>query len=176
MAKERGESVNTIAGRALLRLVEWDPIARRIGLVVVSAVTLEKLMDSLTLEQARALGESTAGDVLKPMILSHHGKATMATALESIELISRYLGRFDFDSALEGSKRVVTIRHSKGAKWSAFYAGATMTLFSSLDLFAKMSETEEHYASAMEAVFEDFLGKRHVETISDNVSVVEFKK
>lgn len=57
MAQERGESVNAIAGRALRKLVEWDRIAESVGLVVASSVTLGRLMDSQTREEARALGE-----------------------------------------------------------------------------------------------------------------------
>jgi len=143
MAMDGGESVNAVAGRALRRLVEWDRLAEKAGLVLVSPLTLGRLMDSQTLEQARALGEVTATDVWKPIILSHYGEVTISSVLESIELISRYMGRFDFHYATEESRRVVTIRHSKGAKWSAFYAGAGKTLFSSLGLNTEASETEE---------------------------------
>ena len=143
MAKELGESVNVIAGRALRRLVEWDRIAERTGMVMISPVTLGKLMDSQTVEQARTLGESTANEVWKSMILSYYGKANISSVLESIELMSRYLGRFDFHYATEGPKRVVTVRHSRGTKWSAFYAGAAATLLSSLGLQTKIGETEE---------------------------------
>ena len=143
LAKEKGESVNVVAGRALRRLVEFDRLAEKVGLVMVSPVTLGKLMDSQTLEQARVLGESTAINVWKPMVLSNYGSASISSVLESIELISRYMGRFDFHYATEESKRVVTVRHSRGARWSAFYAGAAVTLFTSLGIETEVSETDE---------------------------------
>ena len=125
------------------RLVEFDRLAEKVGLVMVSPVTLGKLMDSQTLEQAMVLGESTAINVWKPMVLSNYGSASISSVLESIELISRYMGRFDFHYATEESKRVVTVRHSRGAKWSAFYAGAAVTLFTSLGIETEVSETDE---------------------------------
>jgi hypothetical protein len=144
MAEERGESVNVIAGRALRKLVEWDRLAERAGLVVVSPVLLGKLMDTQTVEQARALGESVGNEVWKSTIMSHFGEVTLTSVLESIELIARNMARFDFHYATEGSKRVVTIRHAGGIKWSAFYLGAATPLFSeALGLAFKPTITEE---------------------------------
>jgi len=130
MSKERGESVNAIAGRALRKLVEWDRLAENAGLVVISSTTMNRLMDSQTLEQARALGEFVGNEVWKPVIISKFGEVTLESVLKSIELIARYMGRFDFVYSTEGSKRVVTIRHSGGIKWSEFYLGVATPLFS----------------------------------------------
>jgi hypothetical protein len=129
MARERGESVNTIAAAALRKLVEWDRLAGNAGLVVVSPITLGRLMDSQTLDQARALGEFVGGEVWKPVIVSRFGEVTLDSVLKSIELIGRYMGRFNFIYSTEGTRRVVTIRHSGGVKWSAFYLGAANSLF-----------------------------------------------
>jgi len=130
LAEERGESVNAIAGRALRKLVEWDRLAENAGLVVFSSTTVGRLMDSQTPEQARALGEFVGNEVWKPVIISRYGEITLDSVLKSIELISRYMARFDFVYSTEGSKRVVTIRHSGGIKWSEFYLGAATPLFS----------------------------------------------
>jgi hypothetical protein len=143
MAKEGGESVNTVVGRALRKLVEWDRLADRAGLVMISPVTLERLMEPQTVEQARELGKAIAIDAWKPMILTYYGEITITSVLESIELIARYMSRFDFHYASEGSKRVITIRHSMGVKWSAFYIGAASVLLSGLGIDFKVSMTEE---------------------------------
>lgn len=144
MAREKGESVNAIAGRALRKLVEWDRLAENAGLVVVSPVTLGRLMDLQTQEQARALGEFVGNEVWKPIIISRYGTVTLDSVLKSIELISRYMGRFDFVYSAEGSKRVITIRHSSGIKWSAFYLGAAAPLFNqALGLETNTAMSEE---------------------------------
>ncbi|HUH82245.1 MAG TPA: hypothetical protein VLX33_00025 [Nitrososphaerales archaeon] len=129
MAEEKGESVNAVVGRALRRLVEWDRLAERAGLVAISPLTLGRLMDTLTQEQARELGEQIGAEVWKPIIISRFGSITLDSVLKSIELISRYMGRFDFIYSTEGTKRVVTIRHSAGVRWSEFYSGAAVPLF-----------------------------------------------
>jgi len=144
MAAEKGESVNTVAGRALRKLVEWDRLAENAGLVVVSPVTLGRLMETQSPEQARALGEFIGNEVWKPIIISRFGVVTLDSVLKSIELISHYMGRFDFAYSAEGSKRVVTIRHSAGIKWSEFYLGAATPLFSqTLGLNVASAMTEE---------------------------------
>ena len=144
MARERGESVNAIAAGALRKLVEWDRLAANAGLVVVSPVTLGRLMDSQTVEQARALGEFVGKEVWKPIIVSRYGEVTLDSVLKSIELIGRYMGRFNFIYSTDGTKRVVTIRHSGGIKWSAFYQGAAIPLFSgTLGIDIKQTMTEE---------------------------------
>ena len=144
MAEESGESVNAIAGKALRKLVEWDRLAEKAGLVVVSPITLGRLMDSQTLEQAKELGEAVAVDVWKAVIMSNFGEVTLASVLNSIELISRYMGRFEFHYATEGSKRVITVRHAGGLKWSAFYSGAANHLFKeALGVECKTTMTEE---------------------------------
>ena len=84
MADESGESVNVIAGRALRRLVEWDGLAERAALVVISPITLGRLMDKQTLEEARSLGESVDSDVLMPFMTSISGEVTLTSALEVI--------------------------------------------------------------------------------------------
>jgi hypothetical protein len=130
LAEEKGESVNAIAERALRKLVEWDRLAESAGLVVISPVTLGRLMEPQTPVQARELGEFVGNEVWKPIIISRFGTITLETVLKTIELISRYMGRFDFIYSTEGTKRVVTVRHSGGIKWSEFYAGAATNLFS----------------------------------------------
>jgi len=144
MAQERGESVNAIAGRALRKLVEWDRLAGNAGLVLISPVTLSRLMGSQTLEQAGALGEFVGNEVWKPVIISRFGEVTLESVLKSIELIGRYMGRFNFVYSTEGTKRVITIRHSDGLNWSKFYLGAATSLFSgALGLPFKSTITEE---------------------------------
>jgi len=147
MAEERGESVNAIAGRALRKLVEWDRLSESAGLVVISSTTMNRLMDSQTLEQARALGEFVGNEVWKPIIISRFGKITLESVLKSIELIARYMGRFDFIYSTEGPKRVITIRHSGGIKWSEFYLGVATPLFSQVLGLAFHSMTTEELIS-----------------------------
>lgn len=143
MAEESGESVNSIVGRGLRRQVEWDHLAERAGLVVVSSVTLGKLMDSQSMDEARALGESAGTEVFLPFVVSTYGEVTLASALEAIGLISRYMGRFESHYTTEGQRSVLTIRHARGSKWSAFYLGIAKTVFETLGLPFTTKVTEE---------------------------------
>jgi hypothetical protein len=144
LSEESGESVNAMAGRALRKLVEWDRLAETAGLVVISPLTLAKLMNAQTLEDARALGRTIGSEVWKPIIISNFGEVNLTSTLETVRLISRYMGRFDFHYVTEGSKSVVTIRHSGGIRWSAFYLAAADSIFGEiLGLDCRSSMTEE---------------------------------
>jgi predicted transcriptional regulator len=144
MAEDAGVSVNSLAESALRKLVEWDRLAETAGLVMISPITLGRLMDTQTVEQARALGRSIATDVWRPIIISIFGEVTIDSTLETIRRISRYMGRFSFHYAIEGSKNVITIRHSGGTRWSAFYLGAADSMFGeTLGLDVKSTMTEE---------------------------------
>jgi predicted transcriptional regulator len=144
MSEEAGESVNSIAERALRKLVEWDRLAESAGMVVVSRTTLGRLMDTQTIEQARTLGMYIGSEVWKPIIISNFGEVNVTSALETTRLIARYMSRFEINYATEESKNVVTIRHTGGIKWSAFYQGAADSLFGKiLGLDTKSSMTEE---------------------------------
>jgi predicted transcriptional regulator len=144
MAEEAGESVNFIAEKALRKLVEWDRLAESAGLVVISPITLGRLMDSQTVEEARALGRSIGRDVWRPIIISIFGEVSLTSTLEALRRIARYMGRFEFHYATEEPKNVITIRHHGGIKWSAFYLGAADSMFGeALGLETKSSMTEE---------------------------------
>jgi len=151
MADEAGESVNVIAGRALRKLVEWDRLAERAGLVVISPITLGRLMDTKTLEEAKDLGSSIDREVFMPFMMSISGEVTVTSALEVITLMSRYMDRFQFHYMAGESKSVITIRHPGGIKWSAFYLGAVESLFGkTLGLNTRSRMTEELVALEFE--------------------------
>jgi predicted transcriptional regulator len=144
IADESGESVNSIAERALRKLVEWDRLAETAGLVVISPITLGRLMDTQTVEEARALGKSIGREVWTPIVISIFGEVSLTSTLEAIRRISRYMGRFEFHYATEESRNVITLRHPGGIKWSAFYLGAADSIFGeALGFEVKSSMTEE---------------------------------
>ena len=132
MAEEEGESVNVLASRALRRLVEWDRVADKFGMTVVSAQVLAKLMEPYTEEQATELGSWIAKELWEPYIVYNYPSPDVASLLETLRLIARYGSRFKIDSSVEAGRHVVIIRHTLGTKWSAFYEGLLKSAFRDL--------------------------------------------
>ena len=113
-------------------------------MVDISPVTLGRLMDSQTLDEAKDLGSWMEREVLKPFMMSISGEVTVSSALGVIKLISRYMARFQFEYVTGEAKHVITIRHSGGIRWSAFYLGALESLFGkTLGLNTKSTMTLE---------------------------------
>jgi len=132
MAREEGESVNALASRSLRKLVEWDVLADKLGMVQMNAGTLVRLIEPLTEEEVRDLGSWVGKEVWEPFITYRYLTATPDTALQSLQLLSRYASRFRVDYSVKAGRVVVIIRHSMGIKWSAFYEGAARAVFEDL--------------------------------------------
>jgi predicted transcriptional regulator len=124
LAEEEGESVNVLANKALRRLVEWDVRAEKMGLVSIERDALIRMMEPFTLEQAKELGRLSGRETWVPMMLYLYGNVSVDSVLKSRDVIDRYMLRFSSEYTFRDGKYHVTLRHSMGVKWSAFYAGA----------------------------------------------------
>ena len=131
-SEEEGESVNVIANRILRRFVEWDRPAGKMGLMEISREELVKLIDAQSTDQARSLGAWVGIDILEPFVRYLHPTVNLGTFIDSLELLARYSNRFEFDHTVEEKKHMLVIRHSMGAKWSAFYEGAASSMLRDL--------------------------------------------
>ena len=129
---EEGESVNVIANRTLRKFVEWDRPAEKIGMVQVSRQVLVKLMDAQNLDEAKSLGAWVGIEVMEPFVQYLHTSLSLETLLSSLELLSRYSGRFTFDHQVTGAEHMIFIRHHMGIKWSSFYDGAVTSVLKDL--------------------------------------------
>ncbi len=128
LADEKGETVNAVASRALRRLVEWDALAEKLGMVMITPEVLVKLMETHTVRQARNLGEWVAKELWGPYVRYHYMTLDLDSVRSSLELHARYAARFEFDTSTDGGKAYWLFRHSMGLKWSAFYEGVAIEL------------------------------------------------
>lgn len=151
IAREERESLNQVANKAFRKYIEWDKAPTNRGLVSVPSMLLVKLMDDQTEQKAHALGRWAGRELFLPNIKAGYPTLSLERVERMVRMLGEYGGRFTFDHSTDNGKHIITVGQKMGKNWSCYYAGA------------------------MEAVFEDFLGKRFAETISDNVCVVEFK-
>jgi hypothetical protein len=143
-SEEEGESVNVIVNRTLRKLIEWDRPAGKLGMMQISRQELVRLMDSRTPEEARDEGMWVGTEVFEPAVRYLNPTVEFATVMSSLELLSRYTGRFELTHSVAGRKHLLVIHHSMGANWSAFYEGAgSAVLRDLLRLDCKTSATDE---------------------------------
>jgi len=147
ISEEEGESVNVIANRTLRKFVEWDRPAGKIGMMQISRQELVKLMDTLTVDEARAQGSWVGIDVVEPVVRYLHEEMNLDTFVRLVDLLARYSGRFRFDHTVAGGKHVMVIHHSMGPKWSAFYEGAGSRVLKDLLHIDMVSSTTDEICS-----------------------------
>ena len=143
LAREEGESVNVLASRALRKLVEWDFQAGKVGLVSIDKDTLIRLMDKQTPDEAKELGRSAVTEVVVPDMLYLFGAITIDSGLRLVSVIDRYMLRIDSEYSFRDGRHHLTLRHSMGPKWSAFYAGAVEELLAknlAMDVVSTMTD------------------------------------
>ncbi len=150
LAKAEGVSVNQLASTALRKYIDWDEASVKTGLVSVPSELLVKLMDTQSIEEARALGRWAGADLFSPYIEYLFAKINLSTAIEGLSMLSRYGSRFSFDHSAEGEKHVIMLRQTMGPKWSSYYAGA------------------------LEGIFEDRIGKKIKVTVNPHICIAEF--
>ena len=102
------------------------------------------MMDTLTLDEARSLGQWTGTDILEPQTRYLQTEMNLENVIRVVDLLGRYSGRFRFDHTVAGRKHILTIHHDMGPKWSAFYEGAaSKVLRDILHIDSAFSATDE---------------------------------
>ncbi len=152
LAKEDRASLSQIANRALKRYVEWDRAPTNRGLVSVPSMLLVRLMAELSEGKAHELGRWAGKELFLPNVMAGYPTMSLERAEKMVRMLGTYGGRFTFDHEVEGGKHIFTIGQKMGRNWSAYYG------------------------SALETIFERFLGKALKSTLSDNMCVLEFKE
>lgn len=144
MARKERVSVNFLVNRALRRLVEWDGLPGVTNMMMITPEVLIKLMEGHTMKQAEELGRWVGRSIFTPYIHYVSAEVTLSSALETVRRVSVYANRFNYAHNIEGSRHVLVLRHSLGARWSAFYAGVIEEVFeTSLGIAVTVKRTEE---------------------------------
>src|SRR2546429_9516383 len=68
IARQENQSVSLIMNKALLRYVDWEYQAGRLGLMTESTSVMRKLFELLTIDQARAFGKEAAAQFLSDVV------------------------------------------------------------------------------------------------------------
>ena len=128
--EQEGMSVNLLVNKAIRRLVEWDIYADKFGLVALPASLIEKMMDRLTVDEARELGQ-WVGRKLMPEFITFWFKEVnlQAMVVGFPRLQSRYGRAFEYEEHVKGGKWTIVLKHSGGAKWSEYYGELLQTAF-----------------------------------------------
>lgn len=122
LAEERGVSVNFLVNRSLRKLVEWDSQGEKFGIVSLPLALVERMMDYLTEEEARELGEWVGRNLVKEFLTFWFKEVSARTLLKGYPRLAAQYGRaFEYEERVEGSSWTIVLKHSGGRNWSAYY-------------------------------------------------------
>jgi len=143
-ARKRNISLNTLVNQLFLSYANFDRYFRRFGMLKISNVayrsTLKAVPDQEIVEAAREVARNSARVVL----LTRYGTLSLAGVLEYLKSLADYAYWFEYNEVLSPErKRVITLTHSLGQKFSLFMVAYSKSLFEQIAMSPGLTSTED---------------------------------
>ena len=143
-ARKHNISLNTLVNQLFLSFANFDRYFEKFGMLKISKVayrrTLKAVSDEEIVEAAREVAQNSARVVL----LTRYGALSLAGVLEYLKNLADYAYWFEYNEVLSSErKRVVTLTHSLGEKFSLFMVAYSKSLFEQIGMSPKLTSTED---------------------------------
>jgi hypothetical protein len=143
-ARKRNISLNTLVNQLFLSFANFDRSFQKFGMLKISNVayrrTLNAVPDDDIIETAREVAQNSARVVL----LTRYGTLSLAGVLEYLKSLADYAYWFEYNEVLSPEKkRVVTLTHNLGGKFSLFMVAYSKSLFEQIAMNPKLASTED---------------------------------
>ncbi|HZY47763.1 MAG TPA: hypothetical protein VFE96_08215 [Candidatus Bathyarchaeia archaeon] len=140
-------SFNLLANKSLRKLVEWDDMAEKFGLIQVPTSIVEKVFSMLNDEEARELGRAAGASTIPEMVLFWFKKFNPENVLKAMKMIGGYGHAFRFQYTSSGETDTIVLKHDRGRRVSAFYAELLSALFKPMGAKVETHETDGQVAA-----------------------------
>jgi len=143
-ARKHNMSLNTLVNQLFLSFANFDRSFEKFGMLKISKVayrrTLKAVPDQEITEAAREVAQNSARVVL----LTRYGTLSLAGVLEYLKGLADYAYWFEYNEVVSSErKRVVTLTHSLGEKFSLFMVAYSKSLFEQIAMSPKLTSTED---------------------------------
>ena len=143
-ARKHNISLNTLVNHLFLSFANFDRYFEKFGMLKISKVayrrTLKAVPDQEIVEAAREVAQNSARVVL----LTRYGTLSLAGVLEYLKSLADYAYWFEFNEVLSPErKRVITLTHSLGQKFSLFMIAYSKSLFEQIAIDPNLTSTED---------------------------------
>jgi hypothetical protein len=141
-SRKRNISLNTLVNQLFLSFANFDRYFQKFGMLKISNVayrrTLKAVPDEKIVEAAREVAQNSARVVL----LTRYGTLSLTGVLEYLKSLADYAYWFEYNEVLSPErKRVVTLTHSLGEKFSLFMIAYSKSLFEQIAMSPKLTST-----------------------------------
>lgn len=143
-ARKHNISVNTLVNQLFLSFANFDRHFQKFGMAKISKVSYRKTLKSLPDPEVVELAKEVAQNSGKVVILTRYGTMSLKGVLDWLRDLADYGHWFEYNEvhSPEG-RRVITLTHDLGAKFSTFMVTYSRELFGQISLDPKLSSTED---------------------------------
>jgi hypothetical protein len=116
-----------------LREAAADALVEGLEMEEVPTAFLTKIMESVPTEGAAELGRWTTANFSRKFVWDMFKEISPDTVIRAYEMFAKkYKGILSFEHRKQGSENTIKVLHSRGQKWSVFYAEVIRSAFKEL--------------------------------------------
>jgi hypothetical protein len=143
-AKKHNMSLNTLVNQLFLSFANFDRYFQKFGMTKISKVSYRKTLRAVPDAEIIELAKEVAQNSGKVIILARYGTMSLKGVLDWLKDLADYAHWFEYNEVLspEG-KRVITLTHDLGTKFSIFMVAYAKELFGQITMYPKLSSTED---------------------------------
>ena len=118
-AQENDLNENALISSILVKYIEWDRYAKKIGRVTLPKEVLKTIIESTDINKLEAAVKEYSASVPKDIIVFSYKKFDVESILLHLSLLSKYSGIFKYELQIDHERQyTVTIHHDFGEKFS----------------------------------------------------------
>ena len=143
-ARKRNISLNTLVNQLFLSFANFDRSFQKFGMLKISNVAYRRTLKAVPNEEIVEAAREVAQNSARVVLLTRYGTISLAGILEYLKSLADYAYWFEYNEVLSPErKRVVTLTHSLGEKFSLFMVAYSKSLFDQIAMNPILTSTED---------------------------------
>jgi hypothetical protein len=143
-ARKRNISLNTLVNQLFLSFANFDRYFQKFGMLKISKVAYRRTLKAVPDEEIVEAAKEVAQNSARVVLLTRYGTLSLGGVLEYLKSLAHYAYWFEYSEVLSPErKRVITLTHSLGEKFSLFMTSYSKSLFEQIVMNPKLTSTED---------------------------------
>ena len=118
-AQENDINENALISSILVKYIEWDRYAKKIGRVTLPKEALKSIIESTEIDKLKYAVKEYAATVPKDIVMFRYKKFDIESCLLHLSFLGKYSGLFKYELQIEHERQyTITIHHDFGEKFS----------------------------------------------------------
>jgi hypothetical protein len=139
-------SLNTVVNQMFLSYADVDRFFERTGYVKVAKSAFRIILEHVPEKNLAEAAQRTARESGKTIILAKYGTLSLETVLDFVRTFVVFTNFAEYNEVLSSDrKRVVTLMHNNGMKFSILLGQSIISIFEMIDVHPKTTLTEESF-------------------------------